>query len=87
MKAAVQNRYGPPEVVRVTEMDKPKARDDELLVKVHATTVNRTDCGYRAAKPFILRFFAGLVRPKGRVLGTRSLCGLGRAIALCGSRA
>jgi NADPH:quinone reductase-like Zn-dependent oxidoreductase len=70
MKAAVQDRYGPPEVVRVTQVDKPTARDNELPVKVHATTVNRTDCGYRAAKPFILRFFSGLTRPKGRVLGT-----------------
>ncbi len=51
-------------------MDKPTARDNELLVKVHATTVNRTDCGYRAAKPFILRFLTGLVSPKRRVLGT-----------------
>ena len=45
-------------------------KDNELLVKVHATTVNRTDCGYRAAKPFILRFFTGLIRPKREVLGT-----------------
>jgi len=70
MKAAVHTRYGPPEVVRITDVDKPKARDNELLVKVHATTVNRTDCGYRAAKPFILRFFTGLIRPRVRVLGT-----------------
>ena len=70
MKAAVHTRYGPPEVVWITEVDKPTPRDDELLVKVHATTVNRTDCGYRAAKPFILRLLTGLVRPKRKVLGT-----------------
>jgi NADPH:quinone reductase-like Zn-dependent oxidoreductase len=72
VKAAVCTRYGPPEVVRITEVDKPKASERELLVKVEATTVNRTDCGYRAAKPFILRFFTGLRRPKRsrRILGT-----------------
>jgi NADPH:quinone reductase-like Zn-dependent oxidoreductase len=69
MKAAVNTRYGPPEVVRVSDVDKPTARDNELLVKVHATTVNRTDCGYRAAKPFILRLFSGLLRPRVTVLG------------------
>jgi NADPH:quinone reductase-like Zn-dependent oxidoreductase len=69
MKAAVHTRYGPPEVVRISDVDKPTARDNELLVKVHATTVNRTDCGYRAAKPFILRLFIGLFRPRVTVLG------------------
>src|SRR4029453_13655943 len=43
--------------------------DDELLVKVHATTVNRTDCGARAAKPFFYRLFIGLRRPRLTVLG------------------
>jgi NADPH:quinone reductase-like Zn-dependent oxidoreductase len=70
MKAAVHTRYGPPEVVQISEVDKPTAKDNELLVKVHATTVNRTDCGYRAAKPFVLRFFTGLVRPRAPILGT-----------------
>ena len=40
-----------------------------MLVKVHATTVNRTDCGFRSGKPFIVRFFSGLLRPKAAVLG------------------
>jgi len=69
MKAAVHTRYGPPDVVRILEVEKPTAKDNELLVKVHATTVNRTDCGYRSAKPFISRFFTGLVRPRATVLG------------------
>jgi NADPH:quinone reductase-like Zn-dependent oxidoreductase len=69
MKAAVYTRYGPPDVVRISEVEKPAAKDDEVLVKVHATTVNRTDCGLRAAKPFIVRFFTGLVRPRVTVLG------------------
>ena len=72
MKAAVYTRYGSPEVVRTTEVDKPEPSESEVLVKVEATTVNRTDCGYRAAKPLILRFFTGLRRPRPerRVLGT-----------------
>jgi NADPH:quinone reductase-like Zn-dependent oxidoreductase len=69
MKAAVRDRYGRPEVVRVAEVDKPAPEDDELLVKVHATTVNRTDCGARAAKPFFYRLFIGLRRPRLTVLG------------------
>ena len=64
MKAAVRDRYGRPEVVRVAEVDKPAPEDDELLVKVHATTVNRTDCGAWAAKPFFYRLFIGLRRPR-----------------------
>jgi NADPH:quinone reductase-like Zn-dependent oxidoreductase len=72
LRAAIATGYGAPDVVRVTEVDKPVAGANEVLVKVGATTVNRTDCGYRAAKPFILRFFTGLRRPKAnrRVLGT-----------------
>ena len=50
-------------------MEKPTANDHEMLVKVHATTVNRTDCGFRAARPFIVRFFGGLIRPRVKVLG------------------
>jgi NADPH:quinone reductase-like Zn-dependent oxidoreductase len=69
MKAAVHTRYGPPEVVRVAEVEKPAAKGNEVLVRVHATTVNRTDCGLRAAKPFIVRFFTGLSRPRVTVLG------------------
>ena len=69
MKAAVQTRYGPPEVVQISEIDKPTIKADELLIKVHATTVNRTDCGFRSAKPFIVRLFSGLTRPRATVLG------------------
>ena len=69
MKAAVYRRYGPPEVVRVTEAPKPEPADDELLVRVRATSVNRTDCGFLRAHPFVVRFFAGLSRPRRTILG------------------
>jgi NADPH:quinone reductase-like Zn-dependent oxidoreductase len=69
MRAAVHTSYGPPEVVRIAEVDKPTAKDNQVLVKVHATTVNRTDSGFRAGKPFIVRFITGLIRPKVTVLG------------------
>jgi NADPH:quinone reductase-like Zn-dependent oxidoreductase len=69
MKAAVHTSYGPPDVVRIAEVDKPTAKDNQVLVRVHATTVNRTDCGFRAGKPFIVRFFTGPRRPRVTVLG------------------
>lgn len=70
MRAAVHTRYGPPGVVQVVEVDLPVIGPAELLVKVHATTVNRTDCGFRAASPFITRFFTGLRKPRATILGT-----------------
>jgi NADPH:quinone reductase-like Zn-dependent oxidoreductase len=70
MRAAVRDRYGPPEVVRVAEVEQPAVEDHDVLVRVHATTVNRTDCGLRAAKPWIYRLFLGLRRPRRTVLGT-----------------
>lgn len=69
MKAAVYTRYGPPEVVRIDEAEKPVPGPQEILVHVHATTVNRTDCGFRSAQYFVSRFFSGLFRPKNKVLG------------------
>jgi NADPH:quinone reductase-like Zn-dependent oxidoreductase len=69
MQAAVHTRYGPPDVVRVTDVPTPTAKDNQVLVRVHATTVNRTDCGFREAKPFFIRIFTGLVRPRVTILG------------------
>lgn len=68
MKAAVLTRYGPPNVVQIAEVDKPAPREDELLVRVHATTVNRTDCGIRIGTPFLIRLFYGLRGPRVSVL-------------------
>ena len=69
MKAAVCTEYGPPEVVQVKEVEKPIPKDDEVLIKIYAATVNRTDCGFRSASYFIVRFFSGLIRPKNKILG------------------
>ena len=69
MRAVVHDRYGPPSVLRVEEVEPPVPREDEVLVRVRATTVNRTDCHVRAAKPFFWRFFMGLRRPKQRLSG------------------
>jgi NADPH:quinone reductase-like Zn-dependent oxidoreductase len=69
MRAVVHDRYGPPEVLRLEDVDRPVPADDEVLVKIHATTVTRTDCGVRSATPFIVRFFTGLRRPRQRILG------------------
>jgi NADPH:quinone reductase-like Zn-dependent oxidoreductase len=70
MKAVVFDRYGPPDVQRIEMVARPIPREDEVLVKIHATTVTRTDTGVRAAKPFLIRLFFGLRRPKQRILGT-----------------
>lgn len=69
MKACAYFQYGPPEVVQLIEMDKPIPKDDEVLLKVHAGTVNRTDSGFRSAEYFISRFWSGVFRPKYPVLG------------------
>ncbi len=69
MRAAVYTRYGPPEVVKIKEVETPVPRDGEVLVKVAATTVNRTDSGFRSAEYFVSRFWSGLLRPKYKILG------------------
>jgi NADPH:quinone reductase-like Zn-dependent oxidoreductase len=69
MRAVVHDRYGPPDVLRLEEVERPAPEEDEVLVRIRATTVNRTDCGVRKARPFITRFMTGLRRPKRRILG------------------
>ena len=69
MRALINTEYGPPEVVKLMEVDKPLPKETEVLIKVYASTVNRTDCGFRSAEYFIIRFFSGLFRPKNKTLG------------------
>ncbi len=68
MKAVVQDRYGPPEVLRIAEVERPRPRHDEVLIRVRATTVSQTDTHLRAANPFVWRLFLGFRRPR-RPLG------------------
>jgi NADPH:quinone reductase-like Zn-dependent oxidoreductase len=69
MKAVVHDRYGPPDVLRLEEVEPPAPEDDQVLVRVHATTVNRTDSGLRSAEFPFTRFLTGVRRPKRRILG------------------
>lgn len=69
MRAAVRVGYGKPDVVRICEVDKPTPGRDDVLVKVHASTVNRTDCAYRGGTPRGARLVYGLLRPRATILG------------------
>jgi NADPH:quinone reductase-like Zn-dependent oxidoreductase len=69
MKAAVNTRYGSPDVVEIREVPKPEPGPRDVLVKVHASTVSRTDCGYLRAHPFFMRALTGLRRPARTILG------------------
>jgi NADPH:quinone reductase-like Zn-dependent oxidoreductase len=71
MKAIICQKYGPPEVLQLINTDKPIPKDNEVLVQVKATTVNRTDCATLGAKPPILgRLVSGLLKPRKPILGT-----------------
>ena len=69
MRAVVQDRYGPPSVLRIEEVPKPVPGDDQVLIRVRASTVSQTDTHLRAAHPVVWRFFLGLRRPRIRTLG------------------
>lgn len=69
MKAAIHTQYGPPDVVHIRNISKPSPSANEILVRVYAGTVNRTDCGFRSAEYFVSRFFSGLFKPKQQILG------------------
>jgi NADPH:quinone reductase-like Zn-dependent oxidoreductase len=70
MRAIVHTRYGGPDVLHLEERERPVPAADEVLVRVHAATVNRTDCGFRSGSPWISRYFSGWRRPKLPILGT-----------------
>ena len=70
MKAITYYKYGSTEVLHLAELPKPTPKENEILVKIHASTVTPVDCSFRSANPFIVRFFTGMFRPKMPVLGT-----------------
>jgi NADPH:quinone reductase-like Zn-dependent oxidoreductase len=70
MKASIRRKYGSPNQIKIESIDKPIPKDNEVLIKVYATTVNRTDCANLTAKPFIMRFVLGLFKPRKTILGT-----------------
>lgn len=64
MKAIVYEKYGSPDVLELREVEKPVPVDKEVLIKVYETIVTPADCAFRKGKPFITRFFSGLLKPK-----------------------
>lgn len=70
MRAVVHDTYGPPDVLRVEDVARPVPGDDEVLIRIRATTVSRTDCALRAGEPFFSRFITGVRRPRRRILGS-----------------
>jgi NADPH:quinone reductase-like Zn-dependent oxidoreductase len=82
MRAVVHDRYGPPEVLRVEDVERPEPRDDEVLIRVHATTVARMDTAFLRARPFVpYRLITGIRRPRRRILGSE----LAGAVAAVGA--
>jgi len=70
MKAAVRSKYGPPDVLSIQELEIPTPKDNELLIRVYATTANRSDYHELTGRPFIMRLFTGLFKPKSAIIGT-----------------
>jgi len=69
MKAIVFTKYGPPDVLQLKEVEKPTPKDDEVLIKVHAASINSWDWELLRGKPFVNRLLFGLLKPKIKILG------------------
>jgi NADPH:quinone reductase-like Zn-dependent oxidoreductase len=69
MKAIAYDRYGPPDVLELRDVDQPAAKDDEVLVRVHAASVNPADWHLMTGTPYIARLEAGLRKPKVQTPG------------------
>ena len=70
MKAVIYEKYGTPDVLKITEVEKPSPKDNEILIKIHTTTVTAVDCIFRSGKNFFARLATGLIKPKNKILGS-----------------
>jgi NADPH:quinone reductase-like Zn-dependent oxidoreductase len=70
MRAVVHDRYGPADVLHLEDVESPVPAAHEVLIRIHATTMSRTDCALRAGEPYFSRFLTGVRRPKRRILGS-----------------
>jgi NADPH:quinone reductase-like Zn-dependent oxidoreductase len=70
MKAIVYEEYGSPDVLQLKEIEKPTPKDDEVLIKVQAASVNAADLHLLRADPFLIRMSSGLLKPKNKILGS-----------------
>jgi NADPH:quinone reductase-like Zn-dependent oxidoreductase len=64
MKAVVYRKYGSPDVIRIEEIAQPVPKENEVLIRIHAAAVTPSDCAFRSGRPFAIRFFTGLFKPK-----------------------
>ncbi len=85
MKAAVQDRYGPPEVVRIADIETPVPADDQVLVRVRAASVNRADLDGLTPRPSFARLFMGLRAPRNHRVGI-DVAGVVEAVGATASR-
>lgn len=69
MKAVICTKYGTPEVLKINEVDKPQPKDNQVLIKIHASSLSLVDCAFRKGEPFVSRFFTGLSKPKYQIPG------------------